>query len=286
MHDFQGKVAVITGAAGGIGRSMAERCAREGMKVVLADVEEKVLAQTAGEMKAAGATVLAVRTDVAQKEDMETLAQSTLGAFGAVHLLCNNAGVACGTSVWETTLSDWQWVIGVNMWGAIHGARVFIPLMLKQDTDCHIVNTASIQGLLPYHPLTACYQVSKHAVVALSEQLYYELAQRGAKIKVSVLCPGWVRTDIGNAGRNRPAPSPNEPAATELSPVYEAAFQQCWQALQDGAPPEQVADCVFAAIRDEKFYILPHPEWIPAVQSRMEDIIDERNPTILPLYNG
>lgn len=287
MQEFKGKVAVVTGAASGIGRSLAERCAREGMKVVLADVEEKALAKTEAEMEAAGATVLAVPTDVAKPDDVEALARGAFRAFGAVHLLCNNAGVGTGTSVWETTLNDWQWTLGVNLWGIIHGARAFIPAMLDQDTECHIVNTASIQGLLSYHPLTASYQVTKHAVVALSEQLHHELAQRGAKIKVSVLCPGWVKTRIGDSGRNRPAALQNGPApAPAPSPACEAAYQQCCRALEDGAPPEQVAEAVFKAIRDERFYILPHPEWKAAVQTRMEDILKERNPTIPPVPWG
>ncbi|MDA8124451.1 MAG: SDR family NAD(P)-dependent oxidoreductase [Deltaproteobacteria bacterium] len=286
MREFKGKVAVVTGAASGIGRTLAERCAGEGMKVVLADVEERALSQAAAEMKAAGATVLAVPTDVAKGEEVEALAQRALDAFGAVHLLCNNAGVGVGSSVWETTLNDWQWILGVNLWGVIHGARVFVPLMLAQDTDCHIVNTASIQGLLSYHPLTASYQVTKHAVVALSEQLFYELAQREAKVKVSVLCPGWVRTRIGDSGRNRPAALQNGPVATEPNPAFEAAFEHCARALAEGASPEEVADSVFKAIRDDRFYILPHPEWKPAVRARMEDILAERNPTIFPCQEG
>jgi NAD(P)-dependent dehydrogenase (short-subunit alcohol dehydrogenase family) len=286
MHEFKGKVAVITGAASGIGHSLAEHCAREGMKIVLADVEEKALAQAEADMKAAGATVLTVLTDVAKPEDVEALAQRTLSAFGAVHLLCNNAGVAVGTSVWETSANDWQWVLGVNLWGVIHGARVFTPIMLDQDTECHIVNTASIQGLLSHHPLTASYQVSKHAVVALSEQLYHELAQCGAKVKVSVLCPGWVRTRIGDSSRNRPTALQNESNGTEPSPACEAAYQHCCQALRDGAPPDLVAECVFKALRDGKFYILPHPEWKGDVRTRMEDILEERNPTILTCKPG
>ena len=204
MKEFKGKVAVITGAASGIGRGIAERCAQESMKVVLADVEKNALAQTAAEMHATGATVLAVLTDVSKASDVEVLAQKTLDAFGAIHVVCNNAGVDAIGSSWESMLNDWQWVMGVNLWGVIHGVRVFVPIMLAQDTEGHIVNTASIAGLLPYHPLSASYHVTKHGVVALSEQLYHELAQRGAKVKVSVLCPGGVSTRIMDAERNRP----------------------------------------------------------------------------------
>jgi NAD(P)-dependent dehydrogenase (short-subunit alcohol dehydrogenase family) len=275
MKEFKGKVAVITGAASGIGRGIAERCAQEGMKVVLADVEENALTQTEEAMHTAGATVLAVLTDVSKASDVEALAQKTLAAFGAIHLVCNNAGVGAVASSWESTLNDWQWVMGVNLWGVIHGVRVFVPIMLAQDTECHMVNTASIAGLLPYHPLSASYHVTKHGVVALSEQLYYELAQRGAKVKVSVLCPGGVSTRIMDSGRNRPTALQNAPAEVQLGPAYEAMMQ----AVQDGMSPQQVADYVFKAVRDEKFYILPHPEYKPLVQTRMEDILQERNPT-------
>src|SRR5215831_13355553 len=188
MKEFKGKVAVVTGAASGIGRALAEGCVREGMKVVLADVEVESLTKTEASMKAAGATVLAVRTDVSQARDIEALAQKTLDAFGAVHLLCNNAGVWTGASIWESTIADWEWVLGVNLWGVIHGVRFFVPVMLAQDTECHIVNTASIAGLIAY-PGAGIYKVTKHGVVTLSETLYYELAERGAKVHVSILCP-------------------------------------------------------------------------------------------------
>ena len=281
MDEFNGKVAVVTGAASGIGRSLARYCAGEGMKVVLAGVEETALADTAAELQAAGATVLAVVTDVSKAGDVEVLAEKTINAFGAVHLLFNNAGVGVGTSVWETSLQDWQWVLGVNLWGVIHCTRTFVPLMINQDIDCHIVNTASVQGLLSHHPLTASYQVSKHAVVALSEQLFYELALQKTKVKVSLLCPGWVKTNIGDSGRNRPEALRNSAVDTPYRPEYEAALQDCYRALLDGSAPDDVAVSVFRAIRDEKFYILPHSEWKAAVQTRMEDILGERNPTFL-----
>jgi len=211
VKEFKDKVAVITGAASGIGRGIARRCAQEGMKVVLADIEEKALTQTAREMKAGGASVLAVLTDVSKASDVEVLGQKTLDAFGAVHLLCNNAGVGTGATIWESTLADWEWVIGVNLWGVIHGIRVFVPIMLEQDTECHIVNTASVLGLIS-SPYMGTYKVTKHGIVTLSETLYQELALRGAKIRVSVLCPMWVNTQLMEAERNRPAELRNDPA--------------------------------------------------------------------------
>ena len=190
MREFKDKVAVITGAASGIGRAMADRCVQEGMKVVLADVEVEPLAKAEASMKASGATVLAVRTDVSQAADVEALAQKTLEAFGAVHLLCNNAGVGTGAAtIWESTIADWEWIIGVNLWGVIHGVRVFVPIMLEQDTECHIVNTASIAGLIS-GPELGAYKVTKHAVVTLSETLYHELAERGKSQGLGALSGG------------------------------------------------------------------------------------------------
>ena len=207
MKEFKGKVAVITGAASGIGRALADRCVQEGMKVVLADVEVETLAKTEASLKASGATVLAVQTDVSQARDVAALAQKTLEVFGAVHLLCNNAGVGTEAAIWESTLEEWEWVMGVNLWGVIHGVRTFVPLMLAQDTECHIVNTASMAGLIS-GPGLGAYKVTKHAVVTLSETLYHELAERGARVKVSVLCPGVVNTRIMESARNRPGHLP------------------------------------------------------------------------------
>jgi NAD(P)-dependent dehydrogenase (short-subunit alcohol dehydrogenase family) len=190
MKGLGGKVAVVTGAASGIGRAMADRFAAEGMKVVLADVEKDALARAEAEMKAAGATVLAVPTDVSRAGDVEALARQTVDAFGAVHVLCNNAGVSpvMGAS-WELTEADWQWVLGVNLWGVLHGIRAFVPIMLKQDSEGHIVNTASMAGLVGGGPWWSTYGVAKHGVVNLSESLHRELAAAGSRVKVSVLCP-------------------------------------------------------------------------------------------------
>src|SRR5215213_2544837 len=222
MKEFSGKVAVITGAASGIGRGLAEACAREGMKVVLADVDEAALAQAERELKDAGAEVLAVRTDVSKADDVEALARRALDAFGAVHLLFNNAGVGAGTTVWESTLADWEWVLGVNLWGVIHGVRTFVPLMLEQADECHIVNTASMAGLVS-GPALGVYKVTKHGVVALSETLCCELAIMRSKIGVSVLCPGGVNTRIMDSERVRPAGLRNASAGESAHPAVTQA---------------------------------------------------------------
>ena len=279
MKDFQDKVAVVTGAASGIGRALAEKSAQEGMKVVLADVEESALKQAEEELKASGAQVLAVRTDVSQADEVEVLAQKTFATYGAVHLLFNNAGVGAGTTVWESSLADWQWVLGVNLWGVIHGIHFFVPRMLAQDTEGHIVNTASSAGLVSSSGL-GIYKVSKHGIVTLSETLALELAARGAKLKASVLCPEWVNTRIIDAERNRPQALQNALEEQHMSPEMAAMVQAMRQWLaQAGLPPSQVAEMVFDAIRQEKFYILTHPTTKQGVQLRMEDILQERMPT-------
>jgi NAD(P)-dependent dehydrogenase (short-subunit alcohol dehydrogenase family) len=281
MKDFKGKTAVVTGAASGIGRAMAERFAAEGMNVVLADIEAGALAKAEAEMKASGATVLSVITDVSKAADVEALAKKTIDAFGAVHVLCNNAGVppVVGAS-WELTEADWQWVLGVNLWSVLHGIRVFVPIMLKQDSQCHVVNTASVAGLLSA-PWASTYDVAKHGVVTLSESMHQELELAGAKVHVSVLCPAWVKTDLMGGDRNRPASLRNA-AAPAAQPPQAAALEQGFRALvAGGTDPAGVAELVLDAIRHEKFYILPHPEWKEQVRARVDAIIAERNPGVV-----
>ena len=277
MKDFQGKVAVITGGASGLGRAMAERFAREGMSIVLADVEPSALARAEAEMKAAGAKVIGVRTDVSKAADVEALAQKTLAAFGAVHLVANNAGVAPLGNAWENSVADWEWTLGVNLWGVIHGVRVFTPIMLAQGGEAHIVNTASVSGLIS-PPGSAMYNVTKHAVVTLTETLYHDLALKQASIGCSVLCPAYVPTGIVDSERNRPAPLQNP--TQEKTAEQQAREALLRKAVTSGKlSADDLAQKVFEAVRDRRFYILTHPRIKPSIQWRMEDILQERNPT-------
>ena len=264
-------VAVITGAASGIGKGMAERFATEGMTVVLADIEAEPLAKLEIDMRSKGASVLAVKTDVSNADDVENLAIQTLDAFGSVHILCNNAGVVCSRPVWEHTLADWEWILGVNLWGVIHGIRAFVPRMLAQETECHIVNTASILGLVR-GPGEGPYKVSKHGVVALSETLADELAQKGAQIQVHVLCPGWVRTSILDSARNCPDRWQNPTGKTQQQTIGNP--RNIRAEMEAGMSPAEVADYVYNAIQTGDFYIHTHPEHKTWVRKRMEGILE------------
>ena len=192
-----------------------------------------------------------------------------------MNLLFNNAGIAAGGAPWEATWNDWEWVIGVNLWGVIHGVKVFTPLMLAQNSECHIINTSSTAGLI-VGSSSAPYAVTKHAVVALSESLYLALQQRNSLVKVSVLCPGMVRTNIANAERNRPDDLRNEPVA--MTPEMQAGLAAFKAALEGATPPQQVADVVFEAIKNEQFYILSHPEWTEVIQLRTDKLLKLENP--------
>ncbi len=281
MKDLKGKVAVVTGGASGIGRAMADRFAAEGMKVVLADIESDALARAEAEMKAGSAEVASRVTDVSKGEDVEALARFTIETFGGVHVVCNNAGVGVGGVSWENTVQDWEWLLGVNLWGVIHGIRAFVPRMIEQDEESHIVNTASGAGLHT-RPWLAMYCASKHAVVALSESLHHELALMGKKTKVSVFCPAVVNTRIGESERNRPAALGNE--AEEGNTAQMQAMEQAFRAiLASGLSPDAVAAAVLDAIRDERFYVITREETKAIVRVRMEDILADRNPTLQPI---
>jgi len=274
MQDLKGKVAVVTGAASGIGNAVATRLAAEGMKVVLADIEEGPLADAEKKLADTGATVLAVPTDVTKADSVDALAAKTFETFGTAHVVHNNAGVATGGPMWTLTEADWQWVLGVNLWGVIHGVRAFVPRLVEQG-EGHVVNTASIAGLTSA-PMMGPYNVSKHGVVTLSETLAAELALHGSPVKVSVLCPGWVNTRINEAERNRP-PELQPPTEADTT-MAEMGRQILEGLLKSGLQPSEVAGRVHDAIREERFYILTHPEMTPMVQHRMEDIVEGRNP--------
>ena len=255
---------------------MALRFAREGMKIVLADIQADALKKTEAVFEQAGFPVLAVRTDVSKGKDVEALADKAFKTFGGVHILCNNAGVAPGGTVWEHTEKDWEWTLGVNVWGVIHGIRAFVPRMLEQKVDCHVVNTASVAGLLSL-PGMSVYCVSKHAVVTLTECLHHDLVEFGAKVRASVLCPAYVPTGISDSERNRPASLRED---KKKSPEDLKREEQLRHAVQSGRiSAEQVAEMVFEAIKAEKFYILPHQKIKPAIETRMQDILQEREPT-------
>jgi len=276
MKQFKDKVAVITGGASGIGLALARRAAAENMKLVLADVEEAPLAAVAAELKSAGAKVLTVKTDVSRAADVENLAAQTLQAFGGAHLVFNNAGVGgVRVKTWQATARDWEWVLGVNVWGVIHGVRVFTPIMLRQGDEGHIVNTASAAGFVSMAS-TAPYAVSKHSVVTLSEVLYHDLKTENARVGVSVLCPAWVGTNIWNSQRNRPEDLRDHADTAE----ERARREEVRKVLEKGkVTAADVAEMTFEGIANDRFYIFPHPKIRKDIQTRMEDILALRNPT-------
>jgi NAD(P)-dependent dehydrogenase (short-subunit alcohol dehydrogenase family) len=268
----------VTGAASGIGLAMASRFASEGMRVVLADVEQPALDAAVTRLRQQEHDVLGVVTDVSSDSAVEDLAQQTLDAYGGVHILCNNAGVGGGftTAIWESSLRDWRWTMGVNLWGVVHGVHTFLPIMLAQDEPGHIVNTASSAGVTPGNRI---YGVTKHAVVALSEALWDGLIQRQSKLRCSVLCPGVINTHIMFSARNRPEELQNLPGQAPSAAELERSERVKRYAETSGMPPDEAAGIVFDAIRDEQFWILTHDEFDPVIRTRMEDILARRNPT-------
>ena len=280
MKDLHNKVAVITGGAEGIGKALAHAAAQRGMKLVLADISAERLSATVSEFEQQGFEVLGVVTDVAKEAAIQHLADQAYARFGAVHLLVNNAGVAVAKSAWETTAQDWEWVMGVNLYGVTHAIRIFVPRMLAQDEEAHIVNTASMAGMISA-PALAAYNVSKFGVVTLSEGLYHDLTIRKTKIGVSVLCPSWVNTRITESERNRDAEQRTKPENLEkVSAKTSAAIMK---AVENGLAPEVVAEQVIQAVLDNQFYILTHADSLPAISVRAQDILQGRQPSLLPI---
>ena len=275
MENLSGQVAVVTGGASGIGRGMAEAFLERGMKVVLADVEAKALKTTVAELRRGGSEVVGVECDVSSSESVEHLRDEALSHFGAVHVLCNNAGVAGGSggATWEAPQADWDWVIGVNLMGVIYGIRHFVPVMIEQGAPAHIVNTASMAGLV--HGM-GIYGVTKHAVVALSESMFSELQAAGHSIGVSVLCPGWVRTRILESERNRPEVPRPDPGP--VRPEAEIFRQVVGKLIEEGLDPADVGRLVADSIEKDQFYVLPHPQWLNVVENRMQRILDQQDP--------
>jgi len=277
MRDLTGRVAVITGATGGLGSALARRFASAKMKLVLADLDADALAHAVSDLGRGGTAAIGVRTDVRKAADVEALAARTLEAFGAVHLLCNNAGVAPVGTAWESTTADWEWVLGVNLWGVIHGVRIFTPIMLAQGDEGHIVNTASVAGLIA-PPGMAAYNVSKHAVVALTESLRHDLVARGTKIGCTVVCPAYFPSGIANSEQTRPAELAETGRAK--SDAQRALEDNLRKAVMSGKlSADDVATAVFDAVRENRFYVLTHPRIKPAIEWRLQDILTERTPT-------
>jgi NAD(P)-dependent dehydrogenase (short-subunit alcohol dehydrogenase family) len=272
MELAEGKVAVVTGAASGIGFALAKRFADAGLSVVLADVEKDALDRAAGEISAAGVETRAVMVDVSEEDSVAALAQTTLDQFGGVDVVCNNAGVAGRSDPWFGPLSGWHWVLGVNFWGVVHGVRAFLPHLLARGSG-HIVNTASIAGLYP--GFAPSYDASKHAVVAITEDLYNLVKMTGFPIGVSCLCPGWVRTRIVDADRNWPDRLGEHPPDAPTVAVMDKYLRR---AVDEGMTPAEVADHVARAVQEDRFWVFPHDDFVDIVVERWHQIAERRNP--------
>jgi NAD(P)-dependent dehydrogenase (short-subunit alcohol dehydrogenase family) len=271
VEDLSGKVAVVTGGASGIGLALAHRWAAEGMKLVLGDIEADALERAAASLPS-GTEVVTVVADVSKVEQVEEIRLSALEAFGAVHVVCNNAGVGAGGAIESVAVADWEWILGVNLWGVIHGVRTFLPLLQDQG-EGHIVNTASVAGLFSA-PYMGPYNVSKYGVVALSETLFNELAIAQSNVGVSVLCPSWVKTRIAESGRNRPG-GPGDPE--EAAAITEVINDF----ISTGIDPADVADRVAEAVKVRRFWILTHDDTRAAVSARTTSILEDGAPPLL-----
>lgn len=268
---YEGKNAVITGAACGIGKALAMACVARGMKVVLADVDAVRLNQVRKEIPLG--VVYVFPTDVSKSEDVEMLAKYSQEKLGNIHYLFNNAGVSMGGAIWEFTKEDWQWVFGVNLWGVIHGVMHFVPKMIEHGEACYVINTASVSGFT-CPPEIGVYNVSKHGVVAISETLQNEASEKGHNIKVAVLCPDFVSTEIMTSKRNRPAELKSK-VNKELS---EEERRKWAKAVEEGMKPSEVADITFSALERDDFYIFTHKESMESIADRVERILTNRRP--------
>ena len=277
MQDVRGKVAVVTGAASGIGRGIAEAFVEAGMKVVLSDIEAPALQATTEALRAVGGDVHSFVADVSKPEQVEGLAQAALSAYGAVHVLCNNAGVGVrGGASWDSTLDDWEWILGVNLMGVVYGQRTFLPIMLRQGTEAHIVNTASVTALISGEG--TLYATTKAAVLMLSESTYLELQRRAPLVSMSVVCPGFVDTNIMASQRNRPAElgELSQVDSSVLADVYREWFAG---QLKQGLKPRAVGEQVLEAIRTKRFYVLTHPDWNDLIEERTRRLLSGENPS-------
>jgi len=280
ISNFEGKTAVLTGAGSGFGLACARIGAKLGMKLVLVDVQRDALDAAVAELSSSGGVVVAHCVDVSKAEQMQSLADAVFTQLGAPHLVFNNAGVGSGGLVWENSLADWQWVLGVNLWGVIHGVRLFTPMMLqaaKHDPmyQGHIVNTASMAGLLT-PPNMGVYNVSKHAVVALTETLYQDLQLVTDQVSASVLCPYFVPTGIGDSQRNRPSDDSQGPGATPSQRIGQAMLEKAVQSGKVSA--DDVARTLFDAVAANQFYVYSHPQALGNVQQRMQAIVSQQQP--------
>jgi NAD(P)-dependent dehydrogenase (short-subunit alcohol dehydrogenase family) len=271
MQDFEGKVAVVTGAASGIGRGLAERLAREGMKVVLSDIDSEALDAAVQAMRQAEHDVIGVVTDVAKPEAVDELAAKALEAYGRVHVVCNNAGVLnSATTLWDASLRDWQWMFGVNVWGVINGIRTFTPVMLEQDEEGWMINTASIAGL---GGANSIYSITKHAVVAMTEALHFQLKAGDAKVRCSVLCPTWVNTNLKAAEEHRPDDLRNPGQFGNAT-----GWDFLWQRLEQGMSPEELADFAIDGVKQGLFYLIPSDYQEDGFREWADNLLNRREP--------
>lgn len=273
MTQYKGKVAVITGAANGIGRELAKSAAAKGMKLSLADIDAENLKSLIEELSDQGAEVISSIFDVGNYEDMQAFAKKTFTTYGTVDYFFNNAGVAVVGNIWSMSMKDWKWGFDTNVMGLVHGIKSFIPAMLEQDKEARIINTASVAGLL-ISPNSPVYVASKHAAVALSEVLNMQLQLTGAKVKASVYCPGFIATDLHNSDRHRPAELINDPNETYYqSDDYKTKRQAMVDSVTTGIPVQEAVEMLWKALEEDKFYILTHPQYKPIIEGRMQGIL-------------